>query len=83
MAHPIDQQLQAVHRQLAGLPQAEPSTREQLLILLADITRLLDDNEQHTPAEAVESLAARFEADHPDLSAALRNLINSLSNAGI
>jgi DNA-binding transcriptional ArsR family regulator len=85
MPHPVDAQIHELHRQLAGLPQAEPETRDQLLILLADITRLLDDaaSAQHTPTEAVESLAARFDADHPALSGALRNLIDSLGKAGI
>lgn len=85
MSHPIDQQLHELHRQLAGLPAVPSSTREQLLIVQADINRLLDEStpQQQTPGEAVETLAAQFDAEHPSLSAALRNLIDNLGKAGI
>lgn len=85
MAHPIDTQIHDLHRQLAGLPVAEASTREQLLILQADMTRLLDDagDSPSQPGEALESMAARFDADHPALSTALRNLVDTLGKAGI
>lgn len=85
MSHPIDQHIHELHRHLTALPEAPPSTREQLLILLADINRLLDTPpiEQQTPSEAMESLAVQFDADHPSLSAALRSLIDNLSKAGI
>ncbi len=85
MSHPIDLQLQELHRHLASLPEASPSTREQLLIIMADINRLLDNSaeQEQTPSEAVESLAAQFDAEHPSLSAALRNIIDNLGKAGI
>lgn len=87
MPQSINDQIHALHRQLAGLHQVEPATQEQLLILQADINRLLDNTTQtdgeHSPTEAVETLAARFDADHPALSAALRNLLDSLGKAGI
>jgi hypothetical protein len=85
MSSSIDQQLHQLHQRLAALPQVEPATREQLLIVLADINRLLeaDTPQQSTPSEAVESLAAQFDADHPSLSAALRSVIDTLGKAGI
>ncbi|MGD9843377.1 MAG: DUF4404 family protein [Steroidobacteraceae bacterium] len=85
MSHPIDQQLHDLHEKLTSLPQVEPATREQLLIVLADINRLLDSEipQRNSPAEAVESLAAQFDVDHPSLSAALRNLVDTLGKAGI
>jgi len=57
------------------------------LILQADINRLLTDEaaseSEHSATAAVESLAARFDADHPALSSALRNLVDTLGKAGI
>jgi Domain of unknown function (DUF4404) len=86
VSHPVDEQIHALHRQLSGLPQAEPETQQQLLILQADINRLLDGGEavaETSPGDAVESLAARFDADHPSLSAALRSVVDTLGKAGI
>ncbi len=87
MSTAIHQQIQTLHRQLAELHQVDADTQEQLLILQADINRLLmDDVEtpgEYSPAEAVETLAVRFDADHPALSSALRSLVDSLGKAGI
>ena len=85
MSQLIDQQIQDLHRHLTALPEAPESTRGQLLILLADINRLLDNppTQEQTPTEAVESLAAQFDVDHPALSVALRSVIDNLSKAGI
>jgi hypothetical protein len=82
----IHEQIQALHRQLTALPQADLDTQEQLLILQADINRLLTDDaadSENSPTDAVESLAARFDADHPQLSSALRSLVDTLGKAGI
>jgi hypothetical protein len=84
MTTALDDQLRSLHHQLAALHDAPPSTREQLLILLADISRLLDsDTPSSSPAEAVETLAARFDVEHPALSEALRRLVDTLGKAGI
>jgi len=87
MSQPIDQHIQDLHRQLADLQQIDSATEQQLLILQADINRLLEAeheaDDDHSPTDAVESLAARFEADHPTLSTALRSLVDSLGKAGI
>lgn len=87
MSSAVHQQIQTLHRQLAELHQVDSDTQEQLLILQADINRLLTDEAEasgdHSPAEAVETLAARFDADHPALSNALRSLVDSLGKAGI
>jgi hypothetical protein len=87
MSSIIHEQIQALHRQLAALPQVDSDTQEQLLILQADINRLLTDeatdSSDNSPTDAVESLAARFDADHPQLSNALRSLVDTLGKAGI
>ncbi len=86
MSIPLNQQLQTLHQQLRETPHADAETRQWLLILLADITRLLDPDgapAQPSPTEALETLAARFDADHPALSTAMRQLIDALGKAGI
>ena len=84
MPHLINQQLHDLHLKLAALPEVSPATREQLLIVLADINRLLDETPtEQTPLEAVESLAVQFDTEHPALSGALRNLVDNLSKVGI
>jgi hypothetical protein len=87
MSLAIHQQIQALHQQLTALPFADSDTQNQLLILQADINRLLADeadmSSENSPTDAVESLAARFDADHPALSNALRSLVDTLGKAGI
>lgn len=86
MSTPLKQQLQTLHQQLRETPSADAETRQWLLILLADITRLLDPDAtpaEPSPTAALETLAARFDADHPALSNAMRQLIDALGKAGI
>lgn len=86
MSTQLKQQLQTLHRELRETPHADAETRQWLLILLADITRLLDPDgaaAEPSPAVSLENLAARFDADHPALSAAMRQLIDALGKAGI
>jgi hypothetical protein len=81
------QQLASLHEHLATLQSVDTETRQQLVVLLADISRLLHANAvsatEHTPAEALETLAAKFDMDHPALSNALRQLVDALGKAGI
>jgi hypothetical protein len=84
MTTALNEQLRSLHQQLAALDEAPPATREQLLILLADISRLLDSEvPSNSPAEALETLATRFDMKHPALSEALRRLVDALGKAGI
>lgn len=86
MSTSLKQQLQAMHQQLRETPTADAETRQWLLILLADITRLLDPDgttAESSPTATLETLAARFDADHPALSNAMRQLIDALGKAGI
>jgi len=85
----LKQQLAALHDQLSALKSTDADTRQLLGVLLADISRLMhtdssDSSKTETsPAETMESIAARFDADHPELSGALRQLLDTLSKAGI
>jgi phytoene/squalene synthetase len=85
----IQQHIVALHERLAPLDgeSLEPRTRELLLVLLSDLTRLLGppplDDEEHPLTDRLEELAARFDAEHPSVSNAVRQLIDALAKAGI
>jgi len=81
------QQLATLHEQLATLQSVDGETQQLLVVLLTDISRLLHADgvkeSDPAPAEVLETLAARFEVDHPALSNGLRQLVDALSKAGI
>jgi hypothetical protein len=83
----LKQQLAAVHTQLSEVRTLDGETRQLLLVVLADISRLLEPAaaaaSEASPTEAFETIAARFDADHPALSTAVRQLIDALAKAGI
>lgn len=82
----LREQLASLHQQLSGLRSVDTESRQLLLVLLSDISRLLDpesSDEPDSPVDKLESLAARFDADHPALSTALRQLMDALGKAGI
>jgi hypothetical protein len=85
----IRQHIVSLHERLAPLDRAsiDARTRESLLLLLSDLTRLLGtpslDDEDRPLTERLEGLAVRFEADHPAVGEAVRRLIDALAKAGI
>jgi hypothetical protein len=85
----IQQHILALHDRLERLDRdsIEPRTRESLMLLLNDLTRLLGaaslDSEDHPLGERLEQLAVNFEAEHPAVGTAVRQLIDALAKAGI
>jgi len=81
----LKQQLATLHNQLTALKNPDGETRQLLGVLLADISRVLRDDStgESSPVENMESIAARFDAGHPELSGALRQLLDALAKAGI
>ncbi|HVY24624.1 MAG TPA: DUF4404 family protein [Steroidobacteraceae bacterium] len=81
----LKQQLSAIHDTLSTQQHIDDETRQQLVVLLADITRLLhpDAKSNASTTETLESVAARFDVDHPALSGAMRQLLDALVKAGI
>lgn len=83
----LKDQLAALHAELVRTQSVDPQQRSLLIALLGDITRLLGKpvtaGEQHSLAEHLDSLAVRFEADHPALGNALRQVVDALGKAGI
>lgn len=88
MSERLRQQLNALHQELATVQSVDDQLRQALLVLLADVLRLLDPygspkSEADSPVDKLESFAIKFDADHPALSAALRQLMDALGKAGI
>jgi hypothetical protein len=80
----LRQLLAQVHERLGSSGSIDPQSREMLRTVMHDIERALGAGGTAPAAPAsLESLAVRFEADHPQLAEALRQIIDSLSKAGI
>ncbi len=89
MSLEIQQHITALHERLERLDSnsLDPRTQESLLELLNDLTRLLGsppmDDEDRPLTERLEQIAVRFEAQHPAVGTAVRQLIDALAQAGI
>jgi hypothetical protein len=85
----IQQHILSLHARLEHLDRdaVDSRTRESLMLLLNDLTRLLGaaslDNEDHPLTERLDQLAVNFEAEHPAVGTAVRQLIDALAKAGI
>ena len=83
-------QLAALHSELARTSSVDPQSRDLLVNLLGDITRLLGSttdalelDDDRPLDERLETLAVQFEAEHPALGTALRRVVDALGKAGI
>ncbi len=77
-----------VHERLSQSDRVDAESRELLVTLTHDIDRALGGDQQLAgdqgpPVHRLEELAVRFEAEHPALARALRQLIDALGKAGI
>ena len=84
----LKDQLAALHAELVRTRSVDdPKLRQQLIVLLGDITRLLGKpttaGEHNSLIEQLDALAVRFEADHPALGTAIRQVVDALAKAGI
>ena len=73
--------LQRLHEELARAQTLDGESRRLLDLVLADIERL--GVAVPTTPGGLETLAVRFEADHPAVAAALRQVGDLLGKAGI
>jgi len=89
MNEDIQQHIVTLRAHLSRLERddVDTRTRDLLLLLLSDVTRLLGtpslDDEDRPLTERLEGLAVRFEAEHPSVGEAVRQLIDALAKAGI
>jgi Domain of unknown function (DUF4404) len=83
----LQQSLSQLHDVLVRTPRVDDSSKRLLRDVLGDIERLLSPGAAATaPAQSqsrLEALAVEFEADHPSLSASLREFIDLLARAGL
>ena len=81
--------LAKLHGELSDREKIDDDTRQLLKKFADDINRLLDDDDVAAaddvdpPAEQVQDLVLKFEADHPELTAALNRVATALANMGI
>jgi hypothetical protein len=80
--------LQELHSELGRAQRVNPEMRALLVTVLTDITKLLEqpgarDVDEAPLANRLESVAVRFEADHPALGTAIRQVVDTLGKAGI
>jgi hypothetical protein len=78
--------LTQLHEQLGSARSLDADDRRLLTTVLADIENVLSKNEAATPAPdapGLESVAVKFEAEHPALAETLRRVADTLGKAGI
>ena len=87
MSQELRTQLESLYASLSQAEAVDAETRALLISLLPEITRLLRQADTpadvHALTEPLEALAVRFEADHPALGNALRQVVDALGKAGI
>jgi hypothetical protein len=81
MSQELNALLSRLHEELARSPVVDADARRLLGVVVADIEKL-GVATQATPG-GLEELAVGFEADHPALAAALRQVADVLGKAGI
>lgn len=84
----LRQKMASLHQQLSAAPPADEESRLLLRALREDIERALsktgdDELGGAAPPHRLEELATRFEADHPALAGAMRQMIDVLGKAGL
>jgi hypothetical protein len=84
-AQDLRQLLTQLHERLGNAQSLDADDRRLLVTVLGDIENTLAKSQAAgTPdARSLESLAVKFEADHPALAETLRRLADTLAKAGI
>jgi len=84
--------LTRVHERLSRAAAVDSESRQLLVTLTADIERALGSRPasssgtgriRRESVSGLEALAARFDADHPQLAQTVRQLVDFLGKAGI
>jgi hypothetical protein len=88
MTADLRQQLQALHTELGRAQRIDPELHTLLVTVLGDITQLLEQPGANTLQDApladrLETVAVKFEAEHPALGTAIRQVVDTLGKAGI
>ena len=77
--------LSQLHVRLGGAKALDDEDRRLLSTVLNDIEKLLAEGQDSSSSDksGIESLAVRFEADHPALAESLRRVADALGKAGV
>lgn len=77
--------LEQLHDELARTESVDAEGREMLSHVNADIKKFLDPNQENpeTLLERLQNAIDHFEVEHPAITAALSQMLNTLNNAGI
>jgi len=77
--------LSRVHERLSHSTSVDSESRKLLVTVMHDIEHALGkgDKPASDTGSRLESLAVRFEVEHPTLADALRRLVDALGKAGI
>lgn len=76
--------LTQLHARLGSSQSVDAEDRKLLVTLLGDIDKVLSNDQASTPdTSRLESLAVKFETDHPALAEGIRRLADTLAKAGI
>jgi Domain of unknown function (DUF4404) len=84
----LNKQLESLHVELAQTDKIDRGSRELLITVLNDISRLLDPSkpdptDERSLTERLDEIAVQFEAEHPTLGTAIRRVVDTLAKAGI
>jgi len=82
----LRKQLESLHGELARTRSVDRDSRDMLVTVLNDISRLLDSQpvaSEQSLNDRLDALAVRFEAEHPALGTAIRRVVDTLAKAGI
>jgi hypothetical protein len=83
--HELRRLLAQLHERLHGASTLDAQSRAELSMTARDIERTLERRGAHPESarSKLQELAARFEADHPALAEAVRDVVDTLGKAGI
>jgi hypothetical protein len=86
----LNELLRRLHAELARADSLDPESRKLLGMVISEVRMIgtgETDNKGEGTSEAtphgLEALAVRFEADHPSMAAALRQIADLLGKVGI
>lgn len=89
MKSDLHEHLHRLHQELDRTSSVDAESRQLLVTLLEDITRVLQQStdsagpQQQSLTSRLDALAVQFEADHPALGTAVRQVVDTLGKAGI
>jgi len=84
----LREQLRTLHEELRQAQPVDAESRALLVAILSDVTRLLEKSgvradEERSLVERLDEVAVQFEAEHPALGTAIRQVVDTLAKAGI